>query len=110
MTLKSRVLILTATLVALTFFSCNRSVDKEEVKDSEPEFPGGYNAMQKYIQENLSWQEPKDTIESNQFVSFTVKANGEITDIEIITPLCESCDKATIQLVKGMPKWTPAQK
>jgi hypothetical protein len=110
MTLKPGLFIIAATSILLSSLSCGKSVDKEVITEREAEFLGGFNAEQKYIRENLHWQEPKDTIESNHFASFTVKASGEITDIEIRHPLCESCDEALFQLVKGMPKWTPALK
>jgi protein TonB len=44
------------------------------------------------------------------YVGFTIKENGELTNIHIIKGLknCFMCDKEALRLISVMPKWTPA--
>lgn len=109
-------ILLISVLTIAALLSCNQQSKTKETKtvitnSGIPEFPGGDNALQKYIRKNLKWTEPKeDTIDGNLFISFIVRKNGEITDVEVSKGICKSCDEAAVNLVKGMPKWIPAQK
>ena len=102
-------------LLVLILISCSKphkAVENKTVKISRdyPEFPGGTNELDKYLRENWQWREPKDTVEGNLFMSFIVKANGEITDVSVLKGLgCKSCEDEAFRLIKGMPKWLPAQ-
>src|SRR5437868_11833778 len=90
-------------LIAFILFSCSKPPKAVEMKPVEkivvevfrdyPEFPGGSDEMYKYIRANWQWREPKDTVEGNLFMRFTVKANGEITDVGVVKGLgCKSCE------------------
>ncbi len=96
--------------------SCHQQSRIKETKpvtnnSKMPEFPGGDYALNKYIRENLKWTEPKeDTIDGLLYISFIVRKNGDITDVEVVYGVCKSCDEAAANLIKRMPKWIPAQR
>lgn len=75
-----------------------------------PEYPGGKEAMDQYISENLKY--PKSAqdngIEGTVDVSFMVKADGSIGTIKIVRMIDPDLEAEAIRLVKGMPAWTPA--
>lgn len=76
-----------------------------------PAFPGGEQAMMKYISDNLKY--PTDAFENGTqgrvVIRFIVSATGEINNVELIRGIGESCDKEAIRVVKAMPKWTPGK-
>ncbi len=82
------------------------------VAADKPQFPGGQAALDKYITENMKYpQAAKDNgIEGVVGVVFTVKADGTIGTIKIKRMVDPDLEAEAIRLVKGMPKWVPADK
>ena len=82
-----------------------------QLVEEMPEFPGGMDAMMKYLSENIKY--PEDAIEKNQagrvFVSFVVGTDGSINEATILRGVCESIDKEALRVVNAMPKWTPGK-
>lgn len=92
------------------------------VKDSDiivmPQFPGGEEAMNKYLVLNVQMSESEENtpqwLVDRILYSLKVTASGEITKVKLKTPLFklkghiskEILDKA-YWLVKNMPKWIP---
>jgi protein TonB len=74
-----------------------------------PEFPGGLEAMQDYIQKNLSY--PKWAIENNikgkVVLSFVVLPDGSIDYTEIEKGIGFGCDEEALRVLREMPKWSP---
>ncbi len=103
-------------IIISLFTSCSKSSKTEQknpilISHDFAEFPGGTKALDHYIKDNWQWREPKDTVESNVFMHFVVRENGEIADIGISrTNGCKSCEEEAFRLIKGMPKWNPAIK
>ena len=82
-----------------------------EVVEVQPEFPGGMKEMMKYIQSNLKYPEAAKAAgaEGKAFVQFVVKADGSISDVQIMRSTGnESLDAEALRVVKTMPKWRPA--
>ena len=72
-----------------------------ETKAAQP--AAGWNAYRKYLRENTLLN---DGTKGNVVVSFTVAANGEISNIRILKGLNEIADKKAIQLITEGDKWT----
>lgn len=72
-----------------------------ETKAAQP--AAGWNAYRKYLRENTLLN---DGTKGNVVVSFTVSANGEISNIRILKGLNEIADKRAIQLITEGDKWT----
>ena len=82
-----------------------------QVVEVQPEFPGGMKEMMKYIQSNLKYPEAAKAAgaEGKAFVQFVVKADGSISDVQIMRSTGnESLDAEALRVVKAMPKWRPA--
>ena len=82
-----------------------------EVVEVQPEFPGGMKEMMKYIQSNLKYPEAARAAgaEGKAFVQFVVKADGSISDVQVMRSTGnESLDAEALRVVKAMPKWRPA--
>ena len=82
-----------------------------QVVEVQPEFPGGMKEMMKYIQSNLKYPEAAKAAgaEGKAFVQFVVKADGSISDVQIMRSTGnESLDAEALRVVKAMPKWKPA--
>ena len=82
-----------------------------QVVEVQPEFPGGMKEMMKYIQSNLKYPEAAKAAgaEGKAFVQFVVKADGSISDVQVMRSTGnESLDAEALRVVKAMPKWRPA--
>jgi TonB family protein len=78
-----------------------------------PEFPGGNEALQKFLADNLTYPEDarKDKIEARIIVGFVVEEDGSLTNIKVVRGghQYESLNNAAIQIIEKMPKWIPAK-
>lgn len=77
-----------------------------------PTFPGGQEALDKYITDNLKYPEAakENGVEGIVNVGFIVKIDGSIGSIKIIRMVDPDLEQEAIRLVKNMPAWTPADK
>lgn len=80
--------------------------------DRWPEFPGGDEALYRYLEKNLRYpQKARDNkTEGRVFVEFIVERDGTITHPEIHRPLGDGCSEEALRLVRDMPKWKPGRK
>lgn len=76
-----------------------------------PQYPGGPDAMNAFITENLHYPAAaiENGIEGTVDVAFTVKADGSIGAIKIVRMVDPDLESEAIRIVKKMPAWTPAQ-
>ncbi len=76
----------------------------------EASFPGGAEAMDKYIASSMVYpaQAQDNGIEGVVQVRFTVREDGSIGSIKIVRMVDPDLEQEAIRLVKNMPKWTPA--
>jgi TonB family protein len=80
--------------------------------DQNPEFPGGNDALLKFISKNVRYPADamKNGIIGTVIAQFTVNKKGEIINPEIMHGIGRSCDQEVIRIVNMMPKWTPGKK
>lgn len=100
-----------------TSFADTSIVDMPEV---EADFAGGYDALQKYISSNLSFDidlkknkslPKEERIEGGRvIVRFVVEQDGRLTQVSLQEelPKCQPCNEEALRVVNAMPKWTPA--
>jgi TonB family protein len=82
-----------------------------DIAEVQPEFPGGTEALMKFIQVNIKYPEMEKElgIEGKVYVGFVVMKTGEITNIKIMRGIKDApnFDKEAIRIVKLMPLWIP---
>lgn len=76
-----------------------------------PMFPGGEDAMLKYISNNIKY--PVDAREANitgiVYLSFIVDKEGEIKNIEILRGIGGGCEEEAVRVIKKMSRWKPGK-
>ncbi|MDO4758762.1 MAG: energy transducer TonB, partial [Rikenellaceae bacterium] len=74
------------------------------------EFAGGdYRQFRAWVQERLRY--PKGAkADGEVFVTFVVKANGEVGDVDVIGEADKALAKEVVRVVKSSPTWKPATK
>lgn len=80
-----------------------------KIVEQPPSFPGGMEALHAFMQEHLRYPEAaKDAgIQGTVFVSFVVRYDGSITDIEVLRGIGGGCDEEAVRVVAMMPAWEP---
>lgn len=78
-----------------------------------PTYKGGTAAMCKYLCKNMRYPESlkQQKINGVTTVTFMVKADGSISDVEIVKGSgYQEFDDEAVRLAKSFPQWQPAQK
>jgi periplasmic protein TonB len=76
---------------------------------SSPEFPGGPEALKKFLGRNLNTPEELEAGERKMVrVRFVVDKDGSVSMVNIETSGGDAFDKEVIRVCKKMPKWRPA--
>ena len=93
-------------------FKTPANEEKRYMPDQNPEFPGGHDALMKFIAKNVKY--PAEAIKMGMtgtvFVQFTVTKTGDISMPKILRGIGNACDQEAIKIVNMMPKWTPGLK
>lgn len=77
-----------------------------------PEFPGGQNALFKFLSENVKYPviAQENGIQGRVIVQFVVNKDGSIVDVEVAKSGGDaSLDKEAVRVIKSMPKWKPGK-
>lgn len=88
--------------------------DEEEiflVVEEDAEFPGGLEALSKYLSENIKYPQlaKENNITGRVFVSFVVEKDGRVGNIKILRDIGGGCGAEAVRVVKAMPKWKPGK-
>lgn len=82
-----------------------------DVVEDMPQYPGGMQAMMKFLIENISY--PKDAqekkISGRVLVNFVVEKDGSISNVETVKSVFPSLDDEAVRVVKSMPNWKPGK-
>ncbi len=83
------------------------------VVEVQATFKGGKENLKKFIGTNLKIPQKvrEGKIKGKTFLKLGILADGTALVLEILKPLegCPECDQAAIDLIKSMPKWSPAK-
>ena len=94
---------------------------KEEVEEAEeevflvveedPEFPGGLDALSKFIADNIKYPQlaKENNITGKVFVSFVVEKDGRVGQVKILRDIGGGCGNEAVRVVKMMPRWKPGK-
>ena len=79
------------------------------IAEDEPVFPGGMEAMYKFLEDNIKYPQLalENNIQGRVYVSFVVEKDGSISNPILLRDIGGGCGQEAIRVVKMMPKWTP---
>ena len=83
-----------------------------KVVDQMPSFPGGNQALFRYLQENLKYPSiaQANGIQGRTLVSFVVEKDGSITDVQVVRSAGDpSLDREAVRIIRTMPRWRPGK-
>lgn len=84
-----------------------------EVVDEPASFPGGYDALKKYLADHIVYppSAKEQGISGKVFLRFVISSKGEISNVKIMrgVPDCFECDQEAIRVIKAMPNWIPGK-
>ena len=88
--------------------------DAGEIYDTvgQPAVPlGGVEAYAQYLADNQRYPTGalQRGVQGTAPVTFVVEKSGVISNVAVVQPLDPELDQEAIRLIKGGPKWTPAQ-
>ena len=82
------------------------------VVETMPEFPGGQQALFKYLSENVKYPviAQENGIQGRVICQFVVNKDGSIVEVEVVRSGGDaSLDKEAVRVIKSMPKWKPVK-
>jgi protein TonB len=79
--------------------------------DVEAGFPGGSNAMKKWIQENVVYPDMSMQMgdQGKVYLSFVVEPDGTVTNVKVQRGVSSELDTEAKRVVRKMPKWVPGE-
>jgi protein TonB len=79
------------------------------VVERYPEFPGGNEALQKYLAANLKYPEGvnKKLRKKRVFTNFIVTKTGAIDSVRVLRGVHDLIDAEVVRVLKSMPSWRP---
>lgn len=79
------------------------------IQERSPEFPGGPEALKKFLSRNLVTPDELELGEMKTVkIRFKVDKDGTVNTFEIITSAGNEFDGEVVRVCKKMPKWIPA--
>ena len=108
----SYILLLTFSIMP----SCSSFAQKGNQNDKDkivmPQFPGGEEALHKFIISELNYpHEARINKESGEvLVAFSVGMDGYISGVRVVRSVSKSLDSEAIRVVSKMPSWVPGKK
>lgn len=82
-------------------------IDTTKLFDTPLEFPGGMNALIKYLSDNITYppEARENNITGTVIAEFVVEVDGSLSNIRIIQGIGGGCDEEVIKAIKNMPRW-----
>ena len=79
--------------------------------DEMPVFPGGDEALLKYIGENTKYpgDAKEKAIQGKVIMRFKVKEDGSVSDVSVLNGVYPSIDTESIRVIGTLPKFTPGK-
>lgn len=82
-----------------------------EVVEEPTSFPGGPEAMMKWLRDNVKYPEiaQENNIQGRVFVSFVIERDGTPSNVQIARGVDPALDREAVRVVSRMPKWNPGK-
>ncbi len=82
-----------------------------QIIEPMPTFPGGTDALMKFLSENVKYPEQaeKNSIQGRVVCKFAVGEDGSISDIMVAKSVHPLLDAEAVRVIGLMPKWIPGK-
>jgi TonB family protein len=82
-----------------------------KVVEEMPKYPGGFDAMYKFLGENIKYPEvaKKKGVSGTVYITFVVMKDGTPKSFELLRGIGAGCDEEALRVMKIMPKWEPGK-
>ncbi|MBI5217438.1 MAG: energy transducer TonB [Bacteroidia bacterium] len=79
--------------------------------EEPPQFPGGEDALLKYVAENVKYpQEAKDNnVQGKVWVQFVINKSGKVEQVKAVRSPDILLEKEAIRVIQTLPQWTPGK-
>lgn len=80
-----------------------------DMPEQMPKFPGGADAMDHFISDNMRYPEEAKSkkIQGKVYVQFIVEKDGSISHIKVRRGVHDLLDAEAVRLIRSMPNWKP---
>jgi periplasmic protein TonB len=81
------------------------------VVEENAEFPGGYKALNEFLNKNIVYPQKcqENEIEGKVYLKFVVTSDGTVKNVEVLRPVDPDLDREAVRVVKLLPKFKPAR-
>ncbi|MDU1890548.1 MAG: TonB family protein [Dysgonomonas sp.] len=79
------------------------------IPDEYASYPGGTEAMLKFIKENLRWPNTEFDFQGRVILRFLVTNEGKIDRVEVLRGIDPKVDIEAIKVINLMPDWIPGK-
>lgn len=81
------------------------------VVENQPEFPGGNEAMMKFISDSIRYPvvAQQKGIQGRVICNFVVMKDGTISDVQIVRGVDPILDAEAVRVLESMPDWKPGK-
>jgi TonB family protein len=81
------------------------------VVEQHADFPGGYEALSKYLSKNLRYPAAarRAKVEGKVYLAFVVEKDGALSNVRVLQGRGFGLDEEAIRVLNAMPKWQPAK-
>lgn len=116
--MKKLFLLMVAAVLSTGWAAAQNTAEQSEeemvflVVDEMPAFPGGQEALFKYLTDNVIYPAiaKENGIQGRVVCTFVVEKDGRITNVEVVRSGGDpSLDKEAVRVIKSMPKWKPGK-
>lgn len=99
-----------AIYFVLLLFLSAPAIAQDEIPDVDAKFPGGQQALARFIQENVRYpfKAYRKNLEAKVYVIFFVEKDGTITSVKAVNGP-KSLRKEAVRVVSLMPDWSPGE-
>lgn len=81
------------------------------VVEQQPEYPGGQEAMMKFLSESIVYPDEAKAkgIQGRVICNFVVMKDGSIDDVNVVRGVDPLLDAEAVRVLKSMPAWKPGK-
>ncbi len=79
--------------------------------NSSPQFPGGIEALYKFLNDHIRYPEQaaQNNIQGRVTVQFVVERDGSIGEVKVVRGKDPDLDKEAVRVVKSLPNFIPGK-